>query len=209
MFANYPSGGAAVHGGTTKGVLDISQGLISALGGEIVHGLEFVGDEIVPLQSGSSMVLEDGYSPFATWASHPAGIGYRRAGSSSGGSGSSGGGGAASAVYPQMDSGLAQGSTQDELEGITNLYTGADENPTSAQSRRRPARKTTYRICSRPAIRPWCRLPLMHRMMVVITRWSPPPTVCKLMAGTRSRLLATDRAGWRRCRSPGHELEPY
>jgi hypothetical protein len=33
-----------------------------------------------------------------------------------------------------MDSGMANGSSGDDLERLSNFYTGAEENPTSAQS---------------------------------------------------------------------------
>ena len=43
-FPGGPTGpGGAVHDGTTQPVLDTSQGLVSALGGQDVHGLGFVG----------------------------------------------------------------------------------------------------------------------------------------------------------------------
>jgi hypothetical protein len=75
-----------VHDGTSRPALDTSQGLVSAIGGQDVHGLEFVGAAIMPTQTGTSLILEEpnqsdpGTGNFVNWSSHPATIGYRRAG---------------------------------------------------------------------------------------------------------------------------------
>ena len=39
-----------------------------------------------------------------------------------------------SEVMPEFDSGMNEGSTGEEMERITDFYTGAEENPTVAQS---------------------------------------------------------------------------
>ena len=50
-LGTFPSNGA-VHDGTSTPALDVSQGLVSALGGQDVHPLEFAGAEIMPAVSG-------------------------------------------------------------------------------------------------------------------------------------------------------------
>ena len=94
--------------------------------------------------SGSAIVLEQNVGGSGTWVSHPSAIGYRRAGlyrASGGGSGSGGGGSgsggsyiAIAAVAPEFDSGMNQGTDQDEMERLENFSQGAQENPTVAQS---------------------------------------------------------------------------
>lgn len=137
-------GNTAIHDGTSTAGMDTSKGLVSALGGQDMHPMQFIGAEIQPVQSGSSIALqEQGGWGLRTWASHPSAIGYRRRGQFGGGvggSGSGGGGGSGSsvvvipAVSPEFDSGMNDGTDGQELERLENFYSGAEENPTSAQS---------------------------------------------------------------------------
>jgi hypothetical protein len=131
----FPSDGA-VHDGTTQPILDTSQGQDSALGGQDAHPLEFAGSEIQPTVSGSAVILQEPsegstHGP-TNWVSHPSAIGYRRQGTPSGSSG--GASASMAAVTPEMDSGMSDGTTGQELARIGSFYTGAEENPTSAQS---------------------------------------------------------------------------
>jgi hypothetical protein len=48
-----------VHDGTSQPALDISHDLVSAIGGQEVHCVEFAGAGILPVRSGSSMMLEE------------------------------------------------------------------------------------------------------------------------------------------------------
>ena len=132
----FPSNGA-VHDGTSTPALDVSQGLVSALGGQDVHPLEFAGAEIMPAVSGSALILqepnESGETGYGSWVTHPSTMGYRRQGSSGGGIHGTGGGSLA-AVVPEFDSGMNAGTSGDELGRVSNFYDGAQENPTSAQS---------------------------------------------------------------------------
>jgi hypothetical protein len=142
-----------VHDGTSEPILDTSQGLISAVGGQDLNALEFVGAEVHVGVNGANnaMVVDEGWSgagPITSWVSHPSAIGYRLQGVVSAGSGSgSGGGGGGSgsgsggggtitiaAVSPDFDSGMNDGTDGQELERVANFYTGTEENPTSAQS---------------------------------------------------------------------------
>jgi hypothetical protein len=137
-------GNTAIHDGTSTAGMDTSKGLVSALGGQDMHPMQFTGAEIQPVQSGSSIALqEQGGWGLRTWASHHSAIGYRRRGQFGGGvggSGSGGGGGSGSsvvvipAVSPEFDSGMNDGTDGQELERLENFYSGAEENPTSAQS---------------------------------------------------------------------------
>ena len=127
----------AVHDGTTQPQLDVSQGLISALGGQVLHPLEFEGAEITPTQSGSGIVLDEPNetnptSGMTTWLSHPSNIGYTR--QSSSGNTIGGSGGSSNAIAPTQDSGTSNGSSQDELERLLNFNGGAVQNPTSTQA---------------------------------------------------------------------------
>ena len=126
-----------MHDGTTQPQLDVSQGLISALGGQVLHPLEFEGAEITPTQSGSGIVLDEPNetnptSGMTTWLSHPSNLGYTR--QSSGGNTIGGSGGSANAIAPTQDSGTSNGSSQDELERLLNFNGGAVQNPTSTQA---------------------------------------------------------------------------
>ena len=127
---------APIQDGTTSGEWDTSQGLVSALGGQDMHALQFTGAEVQPALSGSAIVLEQGVDATGTWTSHPSAIGYRRQGHVTGGS--HGGSGSATitimAVAPEFDSGMNQGTDQDEMERLENFSQGAQENPTVAQS---------------------------------------------------------------------------
>ncbi len=110
----------AVHDGTTQPQLDVSQGLISALGGQVLHPLEFEGAEITPTQSGSGIVLDEPNetnptSGMTTWLSHPSNLGYTR--QSSGGNTIGGSGGSSNAIAPNQDSGTSNGSSQDDSSG--------------------------------------------------------------------------------------------
>ena len=153
---------APIQDGTTSGEWDTSQGLVSALGGQDMHALQFTGSEIQPALYGSAIVLEQGVDGTGTWTSHPSAIGYRRQGYVTGGShggsgiwtshpsaigyrrqgyvtgGSHGGSGSATitiaAVAPEFDSGMNQGTDQDEMERLENFSQGAQENPTVAQT---------------------------------------------------------------------------
>ncbi len=80
---------------------------------------------------GETSYASRGSNPETNWVSHPLAIGYRRAGSIPGSS--SGSFIAIPAVEPEFDSGMNEGSNGEELERITNFYSGAEENPTAAQ----------------------------------------------------------------------------
>jgi hypothetical protein len=101
-----------------------------------MHPLQFTGAEVQPALSGSAIVLEQGGGGSGIWASHPSAIGYRRQGYVTGGS--HGGSGSMTvtiaAVAPEFDSGMNQGTDQDETERLLNFSQGAEENPTVAQS---------------------------------------------------------------------------
>ena len=56
-LGTFPTTGA-VHYGTTQPAFDTGQGLVSALGGALVHPLEFSGGEIVPTPAGTSVTLQ-------------------------------------------------------------------------------------------------------------------------------------------------------
>ncbi len=124
--------GSPIQDGTTLREWDTSQGLVSALGGQDMHALQFAGAEIQPALSGSAIVLEQDVGGSGTWVSRPSAIGYRRAGLYRGGGSGSGGGGSGSggsyialaAVAPEFDSGMNQGTDQDEMERITNFSQG-------------------------------------------------------------------------------------
>ena len=47
-----------IQDGTTSGEWDTSQGLVSAMGGQDMHPLQFTGSEVQPALSGSAIVLE-------------------------------------------------------------------------------------------------------------------------------------------------------
>ncbi len=140
---------SAVHDGANEPTLDTEQGLVSAVGGQDVHALAFVGAEIQPIVSpgGASMMLAETSqasfsSPFTNWVTHPSAIGYRRTGLISSSSGGSSGGGSSHTVIPgvspEFDSGMNDGADGQELERVENFYSGAEENPTSAQSAQTP-----------------------------------------------------------------------
>jgi hypothetical protein len=73
-----------------------------------------------------------GPSDETTWVSHPSAIGYRRAGVYA--AISSGSHVTIAEVAPGFDSGMNDGTSGEELTRISNFYTGAEENPTAAQS---------------------------------------------------------------------------
>src|ERR1700678_4391536 len=106
------------------------------MGGQDMHPLQFTGAEVQPALSGSAIVLEQGGGGSGIWTSHPSAIGYRRQGYVTGGS--HGGSGSMTvtiaAVAPEFDSGMNQGTDQDEMERLDNFGQGAEENPTVAQS---------------------------------------------------------------------------
>jgi hypothetical protein len=127
---------APVQDGTTLGEWDTSQGLVSAIGGQDMHALQFTGSEIQPAISGSAVVLEQGGGGSSIWASHPSAIGYRRQGYANTGSHGGSGSGAnitIDAVAPEFDSGMNIGTDGEEMERLTNFNQGAEENPTVAQ----------------------------------------------------------------------------
>ena len=123
---------APIQDGTTTGEWDTSKNLVSALGGQDMHALQFTGAEVQPALSGSAIVLEQGAGGSGTWVSHPSAIGYRRQGYVT--SGSHGGSGSTTitiaAVAPEFDSGMNIGADQDETERLLNFSQGAEENPT-------------------------------------------------------------------------------
>ena len=127
---------APIQDGTTTGEWDTSKNLVSALGGQDMHALQFTGSEVQPALSGSAIVLEQGAGGSGTWVSHPSAIGYRRQGYVT--SGSHGGSGSTTitiaAVAPEFDSGMNIGADQDETERLLNFSQGAEENPTVAQT---------------------------------------------------------------------------
>ena len=144
---------SAIHDGSSTPSWDTEQGLDSALGGQDVHPLEYTGAAIQPMttNAGTSMILAEtsdasrGPSDETNWVSHPSAIGYRRTGVHSGSSGGSHV--TIEEVAPDFDSGMNDGSTGEEMERITNFYSGADENPTAAQSAPTPrAEQQTRRI---------------------------------------------------------------
>jgi hypothetical protein len=127
---------APVQDGTTLGEWDTSQGLVSAIGGQDMHALQFTGSEIQPAISGSAVVLEQGGGGSSIWASHPSAIGYRRQGYANTGSHGGSGSGAnitIDAVAPEFDSGMNIVTDGEEMERLTNFNQGAEENPTVAQ----------------------------------------------------------------------------
>ncbi len=129
----------AVHDGADEPTLDSSKGLVSAVGGQDANAMEFVGPEVHVAQNATNtaMVVDEGWSgasPITSWVSHPSAIGYRRQGALTIGSGSGAHTLTIEAVAPEFDSGMNDGTDGQELERVANFYTGAQENPTSAQS---------------------------------------------------------------------------
>ncbi len=129
----------AVHDGANEPVLDSSKGLVSAVGGQDANAMEFVGPEVHVAQNATNtaMVIDEGWSgasPITSWVSHPSAIGYRRQGALTIGSGSGAHTLTIEAVAPEFDSGMNDGTDGQELERVANFYTGAEENPTAAQS---------------------------------------------------------------------------
>src|SRR5262249_7910163 len=122
-----------IHQGTTPGNLDSSKGLVSALGGEVVHPATSQGAEITPVvnDAGTAVVLKEGdvHTSNTTWSSHPSAIGYTRPHASGGQST-----GGAPVISPSQDGGTSTGSGQDELARVGSFNGGAAENPTAAQS---------------------------------------------------------------------------
>ncbi len=101
--------------------------------------MEFVGPEVhvAPNATNTAMVVDEGWSgasPITSWVSHPSAIGYRRQGALTIGSGSGAHTLTIEAVAPEFDSGMNDGTDGQELERTANFFTGAEENPTSAQS---------------------------------------------------------------------------
>ena len=128
---------APVQDGTTSGEWDTDQGLVSAIGGQDMHALQFTGSEIQPGISGSAVVIKQGGGGSSIWASHPSAIGYRRQGYVNTGSHGGGGSGATitiDAVAPEFDSGMNVGTDGEEMERLVNFNQGAEENPTVAQA---------------------------------------------------------------------------
>ena len=117
--------GSPIQDGTTLGEWDTSQGLVSALGGQDMHALQFAGAEIQPALSGSAIVLEQNVGGSGTWVSHPSAIGYRRAGLYRERRQPAAVAVAAeiaiAAVAPEFDSGMNQGTDQDEMERLEEL----------------------------------------------------------------------------------------
>ncbi len=129
----------AVHDGANELTLDSSKGLVSAVRGQDANAMEFVGPEVHVAQNATNtaMVVDEGWSgasPITSWVSHPSAIGYRRQGALTIGSGSGAHTLTIEAVAPEFDSGMNDGTDGQELERVANFYTGAQENPTSAQS---------------------------------------------------------------------------
>ena len=131
--------GSAEHLGTTPNGVDNESGLLSALGGVAMHPIAFAGAEILPaIDSAENGVwLEEnnqyGQTP-TNWISHPSGIGYRRAAP---GVASSSGHAAippSSGNQPTMDSGLADGDNDEEVNRLENFDTGGNDNTTSPQA---------------------------------------------------------------------------
>ena len=130
----YPNDGA-MHQGTTPGNLDTSQGLASAVGGELMHPIGFDGAEIQPTDSGSGILLDEPESPHGSstpWQSHPLTVGYSRPWGD--GNTVNGGTSNANGTSPGQDSGTSNGSTQDETARLSNLNGGAAQNATSTQA---------------------------------------------------------------------------
>ena len=130
----YPNEGA-MHQGTTPGNLDTSQGLASAVGGELMHPIGFEGAEIQPTDSGSGILLDEPESPHGSstpWQSHPSTVGYSRPWGD--GNTVNGGTSNANGTSPGQDSGTSNGSTQDETARLSNFNGGAAQNATSTQA---------------------------------------------------------------------------
>ena len=130
----YPNDGA-MHQGTTPGNLDTSQGLASAVGGELMHPIGFDGAEIQPTDSGSGILLDEPESPHGSstpWQSHPSTVGYSRPWGD--GNTVNGGTSNANGTSPGQDSGTSNGSTQDETARLSNFNGGAAQNATSTQA---------------------------------------------------------------------------
>jgi hypothetical protein len=63
-------GNTAIYDGTSTAGMDTSKGLVSALDGQDMHPMQFTRPEIQPVQSGSSVALqEEGGWGLRTWAS--------------------------------------------------------------------------------------------------------------------------------------------
>ncbi len=129
-LGSYAIGG--VHNGTQNRGFDTSQGLISALGGQGVHGLEFTGPEDQPIYENGTIAvndydgtLENGGPPNTPWESHPTSVGYVRGNQSTGTS--------AGTAGAAMDSGTRDGTPTDELNRLGAIGSTSEENPTSAQ----------------------------------------------------------------------------
>ena len=127
----YYSGGA-VHNGSDNRGFDTSEGLVSALGGQAVHGLEFTGAEMQVMPEGGTIGIYEyegnwnGQGPPSTpYESHPSSVGYVRGNQSSGNS--------AGTQGAAMDSGTRDGTAADELDRLGGSGDAAEENPTSAQ----------------------------------------------------------------------------
>ena len=131
--------GSAEHLGTTPNGVDNESGLLSALGGVAMHPIAFAGAEILPAidtaENGVWLEENNQYGQTPTnWISHPSGIGYRRAAP---GVASSSGHAAippSSGNQPTMDSGLADGDNDEEVNRLENFDSGGNDNTTSPQA---------------------------------------------------------------------------
>ena len=130
QVGGYPGTGA-IHDGTTQPDLDMGDGLVSALGGQDVHALEFAGPEIQPAVNGTGtgVDLEEGRaSGSETWVSHPSAMGYQRVPTTTSST-------STESNSPVMDSGLpVGGSLGGAAAQLSDFYGGTEQNPTSAQS---------------------------------------------------------------------------
>ncbi|MGP0062531.1 MAG: polymorphic toxin-type HINT domain-containing protein [Isosphaeraceae bacterium] len=130
-----------VDQGSEYRLFDGAQGLVSGVGGELLHPLEFHGAEITPTQSGSGIVLEepneaDPSLGMTTWSSHPSQTGFLRPSSSGSGFGGTLGGstgGGSNVIAPSQDSGTGDGSMEAEAQRLEIFNGGSAENPTSTQ----------------------------------------------------------------------------
>jgi hypothetical protein len=130
QVGGYPGTGA-IHDGTTQPDLDMGDGLVSALGGQNVHAIEFDGAEIQAAVNGTGtgVVLQEvGASSTESWVSHPSVMGYQRVPPTISETTNP-------TESPVMDSGFsAGGSIEGALDQLENFYGGTQQNPTAAQS---------------------------------------------------------------------------
>ena len=189
--------GGAIHDGTTQPILDTSQSLLSAIGGQDMHPMEFAGPAIGLTVSGSSIEMNEENESEADgpasvpWVSHPATMGYSREGTSH------------TAVAPQTASGMNAGTPGDQLAELNDFGSGTDQNPSAAQSAPISRAEQVAPAPVGPARRCSCRAG--PRWRVSVTPWEsgatllvsgdgPSAAVAPAAVGHRRALAAAGRA---------------